>query len=53
LPSSEGDATSPAPSIDPGYAQPDHVMHPLVKQMRHDPLRWLLAFVPPVFAAQR
>jgi Ca2+:H+ antiporter len=28
-------------------------MHPLLKQMRHDPLLWLLAFVPAVFAAQR
>jgi Ca2+:H+ antiporter len=28
-------------------------MHPLAKQLRHDPLLWLLAFVPAVFAAQR
>ena len=28
-------------------------MHPLAKQIRHDPLLWLLAFVPAVFAAQR
>jgi Ca2+:H+ antiporter len=38
---------------DPGYARPDDVMHPLAKQIRHDPLLWLVAFVPAVFAAQR
>jgi Ca2+:H+ antiporter len=28
-------------------------MNPLLKELRHDPLLWLLAFVPIVFAAQR
>ena len=28
-------------------------MHPLLKQMRQDPLLWLLAFVPAVFAAEQ
>src|SRR6266480_4562892 len=28
-------------------------MNPLLKEIRHDPLLWLLAFVPAVFAAQK
>ena len=28
-------------------------MNPLLKEFRHNPLLWLLAFVPVVFAAQR
>ena len=28
-------------------------MNPLLKEIRHNPLLWLLAFVPVVFAAQK
>ena len=28
-------------------------MNPLLKEIRHNPILWLLAFVPVVFAAQK